>query len=583
MSIRVLAEDVVARIAAGEAVERPASAVKELIENAIDAGATAIHVEVSGAGRQLLRVSDNGAGIPADEAALALKRHATSKLRSADDLPAVSTLGFRGEALASLAAVSQATIITRHRDEAMGMLLKASGGETRQRPIGAPAGTAVTIERLFYNTPARLKFLKNDSTEKRHIHWVVARYAMAYPGIAFILKQEGRERLHTTGSGELADVLAKAFGLEAFKRMLAVSNAQNANYGSQGIGVEGFVSRPELHRARRDRIILFVNGRAVQDSALSHAITQAYEGLLKSGAFPLAVLLIRTPVGFVDVNVHPTKAEVRFRDPQQVFLAAQRAVREALQSSGDIAPAPDLWSESGFTDSYLDYSRARPDWLRIARDELFDEAAPADAPDLLELPARPRTLPVLRVVGQVGASYIVAEGPAGLYLIDQNAAHERLLYEELCAGMQAGSLSGAGEGESQVIMLAPEDARLLEKTEGLFACLGFEIERFGGHAFVVRAQPAQAQGIDSADLLPRMLAYLRRSANETREASDGIAALAWAAALRRGQVISDERMRSLVAKLERCPNPLTSPSGRKVFIHLSSEQLAKEFEPAPAL
>ena len=574
MPIQILPEHVVARIAAGEAVERPASAVKELLENAIDAGATSIHIEVGGAGRRLLRVSDNGSGMRANEAELAFKRHATSKLRRAEELQGIATLGFRGEALASLAAVSQASIRTRHRDEDMGVLLQANGKGLQRQAVGAPAGTMVTIEHLFHNTPARLKFLKSDSTEKRHIHWVAARYAMAYPGIAFVLKQDGRERLQTSGGGQLGDVVAKAFGLNAFKRMLPVSNLDEPGASRRHIGVSGYASRPELSRARRDRIILFVNGRAVQDSALSHAIAQAYEGLLKAGAFPLAVLLITTPPGFVDVNVHPTKAEVRFREPQHVFLAAQRAVREALQASGEVAPAPDLWSESGFSDAYIDYRRANG-WGNADADALLDDSSLMPAPALEEPLAAPRSLPVMRVVGQVGATYIVSEGPAGLYLIDQNAAHERVLYEEICRQLSNGQRVGLPSEDSQTVMLAPEDARLLEKLGGLFSALGFEIEVFGPNAFVLRALPAQAKDVDASLLLARMLEHLRASRHETR---DGAAALAAALALRRGQVMPEEDMRALAAKLERCPNPLVSPSGRKVFIHMSSETLAQEFE-----
>ncbi len=574
MPIQILPDEVVARIAAGEAVERPASAVKELIENAIDAGATSIHVEASGGGRRLLRVSDNGTGIRSGEIELAFQRHATSKLRSAEELQALTTLGFRGEALSSLATVSQATIVTRHRAESIGVMLKSVDSSLRQDPIGAPAGTVVTIEHLFYNTPARLKFLKNESTEKRHIHWVVARYAMAYPAIAFVLKQDGRERLHTSGSGQLADVVMTAFGLSAFKNMLPVQAVDEARADRTRIGVAGFVSRPELHRARRDRIILFVNGRAVQDSALTHAVIQAYDGLLKAGAFPLAVLLITTPSDFVDVNVHPTKAEVRFREPQQVFLAAQRAVREALQTSGDTSAAPDLWSESGFTDQYLEYARPTPNWQRYDRDDLFDQARLSHIPDLAEEPAKPRTLPILRVVGQVGATYIVSEGPAGIYLIDQNAAHERILYAEICEELNAGKLAGLASGESQTIMLSPSDAELLGAVGEIFSALGFEVEVFGPNTFVVRALPSYAAGLGAADMIPRMLERLRHS---KRELSDGVAALAYAAALRRGQVLPDEEMRALVNKLERCPDPLESPSGRKVLIHLSSQQLADEF------
>ena len=576
MPIQVLPEDVVARIAAGEAVERPASAVKELIENAIDAGATSIQVEVSGGGRRLLRISDNGSGMRSEDAMLAFRRHATSKLRSAEELQALKTLGFRGEALASLAAVSHARIVTRHREDTMGVLLESIDGSLHSRGIGAPAGTVVTIEHLFYNTPARLKFLKNDSTEKRHIYWVVARYAMAYPAVAFVLKQDSRERLHTSGSGKLADVAATVYGLEAFKRMVPVSTDGEARPGKPQIGIAGFTSLPELNRARRDRIILFVNGRAIQDSGLTHAVIQAYEGLLKAGTFPLAVLLISTPSDFVDVNVHPTKAEVRFREPQQVFLAAQRAVREALQASvdGDALGGIDLWSSSGFSDQYLAYTRPKPNWWRIDSDGLIDDAGLSFIPDGADQPAKPRTLPVLRVVGQVGASYIVSEGPAGLYLIDQNAAHERIIHEEICQALRAGDSVSQPLGESQTVMLSPNDSDFLGIVSEVFSQLGFEIEVFGPNTFLIRAMPMQAIGVEADDLLSRMLDYLRRS---KRGIDDGVAALASSAAMRRGQVMSADDMRALVAKLERCPNPLISPSGRRVLIHLSSDQLAQEF------
>ena len=574
MQIQVLPDEVVSRIAAGEAVERPASAVKELIENAIDAGATSIHIEASGGGRRLLRVSDNGTGIRPDEIELAFERHATSKLRAAEDLQAMQTLGFRGEALYSLAAVSQATIVTRHRDEATGVRLKTGAGIKQQQPIGAPAGTVVTIENLFYNTPARLKFLKNDRTEKRHIHWVVARYAMAYPGIAFVLIQDGRERFRSSGSGDLANVVVQAFGLADFNSMLAVDGLEQSRNGRVTIGVTGFTSHPTLSRATRDRIILFVNGRSIQDNALSHAAIQAYDGLLKPRAFPLAVLQITTPADFVDVNVHPTKAEVRFRDSQQVFLAVQRAVREALQDRVESEKAADLWSDSGFTDQYIDYKRLQPPWQRGVGDELLDDFGLEYIPDVAEQPTRPRTLPVLRVVGQVGATYIISEGPEGLYLLDQNAAHERVLYEEISEQMAARGVTSFVPAEMQTILLSPKDTDLLEALGSLLETLGFEIEAFGPNSFAVRALPEQAAGHRVDDLLPRMLAHLRGTG---KGLEDVVGALAAAVAIRRGQVLQPEEMRSLISKLERCPSPLFSPSGRKVLIHLSSEQLAAEF------
>ncbi len=575
MTIEILSDEVVARIAAGEAVERPASAAKELIENSIDAGASSIHVEIAGGGRQLLRVTDNGAGIRKAEIELAFKRHATSKLRAAEELQAVATLGFRGEALASIAAVSQTTIVTRHRDQKMGVSLKLDAGIVQQqRSIGVAAGTVVTIENLFYNTPARLKFLKADNTEKRHIHWVVARYALAYPQIAFVLKGDGRERFRSSGSGKLEDVVGKAFGLDVYKSMIAVNSAEVSRQDRLHIQITGFTSSPALSRATRDRIILFVNGRAIQDSRLSHAITQAYEGLLKTGRHPLAVLLITMPADFVDVNVHPTKAEVRFRDSQQVFVAVQRAVREALIASSDTAPEADLWTGTGFTDQYIEYQRPRPPWQVFDGDELFDDAGLEYTPAAAEQPDKPRTLPVLRVIGQIGASYIIAEGPAGLYLVDQNAAHERVLYEQIQEELAEGTFAGVKLGESQSILLSPEDAQLLGEIGDIFATLGFELEVFGPNSFVVRALPKQIIGLQVVDILPQMLAQLRQS---QKEVPDAVAALAAAAAVRSGQILQAEEMGALIAQLERCPTPFNSPNGRKTLIHLSREQLLDEF------
>ena len=576
MTIEVLSEEVVGRIAAGEAIERPASVAKELIENAIDAGASSVHIEVESGGQRLLRVTDNGAGIRSGEIELAFKRHATSKLRSAEELQGLTTLGFRGEALSSIAAVSRATIVTRHREEQMGVLLKLNGGAVeRQRRVGVPAGTVVTVENLFFNTPARLKFLKSETTEKRHIHWVMARFAMAYANIAFVLKQDGRERFRSSGSGELADVVAKAFGLKEFKCMVAISSSEERRPGRRRIGVTGYASLPALSRASRDRIILFVNGRAIQDSTLSHAITQAYDGLLKAGAFPFAVLLITMPPDSVDVNVHPTKAEVRFRDSQLIFVAVQRAIREALLQSADAAPAADLWSSTGFGEDTISYQKPQPSWRGPDVDDLFDDEGLDTIPEVADAPSRPRTLPVLRVVGQVGASYIIAEGPAGLYLVDQNAAHERVLYQQLADESANGGIESALLPERQTVLLSPDDSELLAKVGSLFTQLNFEIEVFGPNSFVIRKSPRLVASMPAAEFIPRMLEYLRES-EKTQEIA--AAALATVAAVRSGQILQQEEMQSLIAQLERCPAPFASPSGRKTLIHLSREHLADEFQ-----
>ena len=575
MMIAELPDEVIGRIAAGEAIERPASAVKELIENAIDAGASSVHIEVEAGGRRLLRVTDNGAGIRSDEIELAFRRHATSKLRRAEELQDLRTLGFRGEALASIAAVSRASIITRHRAEDIGVSLKLTAGVVNdQRRVGVPAGTVVAISNLFFNTPARLAFLKSEVTEKRHIHWVVVRYALAYPKIAFVLKQDGRERFRSSGSGDLADAVAKAFGLKAFKHMIPIEATEARRPGRPRIDVTGYVSLPPLNRANRDRIILFVNGRAIQDGALSHAITQAYDGLLKAGAFPFAVLLLKMPPDFVDVNVHPTKAEVRFRDSQLVFVAMQRAVREALLETADAAPAADLWSANGFGEDYAAYRRPLAPWRLDEIDDPFDEEGLERIPDSGEGPARPRTLPVLRVVGQVGAAYIIAEGPAGLYLVDQNAAHERVLFQQLLDESAEGGVQSAPLPESQTALLSPADADLLSEVADLLARLGFEIEVFGPNSYVIRKSPLVVANRPAAEILPQILECLRQMEKTTEAA---IAALAQAAAIRSGQILQVEEMQALIGQLERCPQPFAAPGGQKTLIHLSREDLADEF------
>lgn len=578
MGITVLPEEVVARIAAGEAVERPASAVKELVENAIDAGASSVHVESLAGGKQLIRVSDNGAGIPGQEIELAFKRHATSKLRATEDLEDLSTLGFRGEALASIAAVSHTTIITRHRQDPMGISLRLHGGQIRhQRPIGAPAGTVVAVENLFFNTPARLKFLKADRTEKRNIQGVVTRYAMAYPHIAFTLKQDEREQFRSSGRGELADVVAGVIGPARFKRMIAVDSAGPPRIGQAAIALRGFASLPDLTRSDRSRIVLFVNGRAIQDNALSHAVTQAYEGMIKSGTFPYAVLLISLPTDFVDVNVHPTKAQVRFRDPSQVFSTVQRAVRQALLEADLEACDGDPWRASGFTHDAIDYRRPAPAWANAAKEDAFHDADLPYIPDRAEPPDKPRTLPILRVVGQIGAMYIVAEGPAGLYLIDQNAAHERILYEQMREEQSAASLVAEPVIDSQTVLLSPEHDIVLGECAEPLSRLGFEIEAFGPHTYIFRSLPKALASARLADVLPGMLEHLSHTDKGTDAA---LAALAAAAAVKSGQILSTEEMRSLVSQLERCASPTQSPAGSATLIRLTRDQLALEFQRA---
>jgi DNA mismatch repair protein MutL len=583
MPIRVLSEKVASQIAAGEVVERPASVVKELVENGIDAGARDVRVEARSGGKQFIRVTDDGCGVPAAEAELAFQRHATSKLATADDLNRITTLGFRGEALASIASVSRVTFVTRAAGEPVGTLLRLEGGRvaTRQES-GRPPGTAVTVEDLFFNVPARLKFLRTDRTERRHIDGWLTRYAMAYPGLRFTLSHDERVVFQSPGNDRLRDVLVAVYGLEIGAAMLEIATGDQETVPS--IQVTGFVSPPSLHRANRTYITLFVNGRWVQDARLTYAIIQAYHTLLPTGRYPLAVVMVRLPPEEVDVNVHPAKAEVRFRDGDAVFRAVQKTVRSTLlnRSPVPIAARPATswpFSPTPRREERLERLAAlRP---HPSGEQLRFEERPADAAAPgggVLVPAVDR-LPPLRVVGQLGATYIVAEGPEGMYLIDQHAAHERVLFERMLAERERAAVVSQALLEPQPVELTPEAMSLLEEHLETLSSLGFQMEPFGGTTLLVRALPplvaAENPRVVLEDLAAALLAGDAPMGAKVEEAV--ARSVCKRAAVKAGQVMAREEMEELIRALEGCTNPRTCPHGRPTMIHLSVEQLAREF------
>lgn len=586
MPIEILPEKVIGQIAAGEVVERPASVIKELVENAVDAGARTIQVQIRDGGRRLMRVSDDGCGILSDEVSLAFARHATSKLRTIDDLMAIRTLGFRGEALSSIAAVSHLVLVTRSVDETVGTQVRIEGGTViQQQSIGAPAGTIITVENLFYNTPARLKFMKQESTEKRQISGVVTRYALAYPHIRFVLEQDSREIFRTSGSGQLADVVVTALGLDTFRQMIVVDSEESARGNHPAVGVYGYTSLPTLNRNDRSRIMIFVNGRAIQDTNLTFAVTQAYHGLMPSGRHPIAVLMLDIATDLVDVNVHPTKAEVRFQNSDAVFTAVQRAVRRAIVSAANV---PDF--ASSMTSYDVDqWAAPGTRWLSQAdgepiegdagylSDELFDDDDPTAIPVGPGAPSRPRTMPMLRVVGQVGATYIVAEGPVGLYLLDQHAAHHRILYEQFMDDLSSKQPIARQTVDGQTFDVPPREARLIEQNLDALKQMGLVVEIFGTNTFIVRALPAILADADAVDVLASLMGEF-----DPRESAESLTdrlaiRLTAYAAVKSGQVLNMDEMQAIVRRLERSPTPLTSPDGHPTLIHMSNEQLAREF------
>lgn len=619
MPIHILPEQVASQIAAGEVVERPASVIKELVENALDAGARNIRIEVENGGRRLIRIADDGSGIPAAEAPLAFARHATSKLTSIDDLDSLHTLGFRGEALASIAAVAQVTLVTRTAAEPAGTQIHVQGGVVAdRRAAGAPPGTVITVESLFYNTPARLKFMKAEVTERRHIDTVVTRYAMAYPNVRFTLAQDGRVTFATTGSGDLADVLVEALGLDVMRDMIEVAPLAPPRPDLPEISVYGYTSAPQLNRNTRSHITLFVNGRAIQDASLTYAVGQAYHTLMPGDRYPVAVLLISLDPSEVDVNVHPTKAEVRFRSPDAVFSAVQRAVRRAVIGAGRVPTASTLPGPSAPVDSETsvawppinapspgDLSRPSPTppaqldldladyeagrhgqhipYRPASAGERYSGGAVVDtARDATQEPPleqRPRSLPPMRVVGQVAATYIVAEGPAGLYLVDQHAAHERILYEQFMRDRAAQRHIVQRTLEGVTVQLSPQGARLVEESLETLQAIGFEIEPFGANMIRVGAVPAILADREPSEAVTAALEDLEvgQMPGETTEEAKVILRVCKAAAVKAGQVLSFEEMAALMRQLERCDSPRSCPHGRPTMIHISAAQLAREF------
>jgi len=553
MPIKVLEPDVVSKIAAGEVVERPASVVKELVENSLDAGATQIAVEAQGGGVELIKVSDNGTGIPASELELAFHRYATSKIGNLDDLEKISSLGFRGEALPSIAAVTEVEILTQTSSETVGSYMYSRKGEVlRTESRARPQGTTITVRRLFRYFPARLKFLKSANTENSHIANLVSQYALAYPEVKFSLVLDKRSSLHTTGNGDLREVISEIYGSELAQSMLQVD--QNDGLPK----VSGLTSPPSLARSNRNYLSFFVNRRWVRSPLLTRATEEAYRGLIMDGQHPIAAINISLPAQELDVNIHPAKAQIKFCHEQAVFSSVHKAVEEAL------AKTPIASSKS------VPFPVSSGQWQSP---RMIMDNEPAFV--IAQLPAM--ELPVLRVLGQLANTYIIAEGPAGLYLIDQHAAHERILYDRISAQWAQKEVEVQGLLQPITIELSPREEETLRASKEFLAEFGFTIEPFGNRSYVIRTIPALMVRANIIEIISALLDSLdiKESPNPWEEKITQ--SLACHGAIRAGQQLSNEEMRELIKQLEQTKQPRSCPHGRPTMIHLSSHQLEKEF------
>ncbi|MBI4298431.1 MAG: DNA mismatch repair endonuclease MutL [Chloroflexi bacterium] len=571
MPIKVLSPEVATKIAAGEVVERPASVIKELLENSLDAGATDITVEVRGGGIDYLRVADNGCGIPSGEVELAFQRYATSKLQTSSDLEAISTLGFRGEALPSIAAVSHISLLTHASSDETGTVIEMQSGRVlRLERQGAPPGTTVTVRHLFGDFPARRKFLRSIASETGRIHALATHYALAYPEIRLALVVDGITSFaHTGGSGDMREAMASVYDSEVAGAMLEIA-PHGARTQDTGLAVWGIISPPSLTRANRSYIAFFVNRRWIQSRLLMYSLEQAYHGFLMERRYPLAAVNVSIAYEDVDVNVHPAKSEVRFRRENHVFSCLQEAVRRTLIG---FSPVPSLPTSRSEEARLVPKGEARSFWFSQVA-----QGAQGSLPETLSHAPVPReTLPILRVLGQVQNTYIATEGPKGMYLIDQHAAHERVLFEKVREDIQKRPGSFQTLLEPVSVELKPHQEELVQSQRELMSRVGFEIEAFGPGTYLLRGIPNVINTANPKEAFLEVMDFLAEGGGFEEWKERFAYSIACHGAIKAGMTLSYLEMSELVRQLERSHQPHTCPHGRPTMIYLSSSHLEREF------
>lgn len=582
--VRLLDAHTVNQIAAGEVVDRPASVVKELVENALDAGASRIEIELIDSGKTLIRVSDNGCGMTLEDARQALQRHATSKITSAEDLLGVQTLGFRGEALPSIASVSRLTLSTANED-GVRTVLRVDGSEVLEptRTAG-PKGTEVSVEELFYNTPARLKFLKSDTTELGACLEIVSKLAIGYPNVSFRLTHNGQEALATSGAGDLLGAIADVWGRDMARSLAEIDTSL------AGLRLKGFVSTPHVTRPTRAYQYIYVNGRPVRTRTLTAALDQAYRDLTPEKRFPLIVLMMEVDPARVDVNVSPTKSEVKFQSEGQAFEGLRIAIKSALMEHGmmpsaaGLAAANEALREAGaFPTQYpntptLQYLAATDASI------LIQSPLPAsgiEAPTIkTEQYPFGNLLDGLRVIGQAMKTFIVAETTKGIVIVDQHVAHERILYEYLCGLKGSSAIEKQALLVPQTLHLDRRSAVLLREKLDEVIRVGFDLEPFGGESYVVRAVPAAIRSKDPLKILRDLIDELvdssvTRRLVPTREQIWITSACHMA--VKAGDTLSHAEMEKLIVDLATTENPYMCPHGRPITITLSANDLLRKF------
>ena len=650
MAIQLLDQNTINQIAAGEVVERPASVVKELMENAIDAGATAITVEIREGGIGFIRITDNGCGIPKQELSLAFKRHSTSKIRSAEDLLTVSSLGFRGEALSSIAAVSQVELITKTADSLTGSRYQIEGGvEKGLEEVGAPDGTTFISRNLFFNVPARRKFLKTAQTEGSHVADLVEKIALSHPEISIRLIVNNQNKLHTSGNHNLKDIIYTIYGREITANLIPLKIEHEV------VRVTGFIGKPVIARGNRNFENYFINGRYIKSALISKAIEDGYKSYMMQHKYPFTMLHFEVEPEYIDVNVHPSKMELRFKDGETMYRVIQQAIAEAL-SGKELIPQVTLGNEHKEEKAAVSEPVVKkeepivpvkkaetraPEPFEVKRREVLGIAEPrapypekpkTPVPSYVQSPNRPTVRPVTsyqssenilkdkmiqkpkeeprqetkpvpkqeakqmemfdnrllseksrfrhRLIGQVFDTYWLVEFNDNLYIIDQHAAHEKVLFEKNFASLKSREYTSQFISPPIILTLSMQEEELLKRHMKIFTDIGFEIEHFGGNEYAVRAVPDNLFSLAKKELLLEMLDGLTEENMGTASETiyNRIATMSCKAAVKGNHRLTDREANELIDQLLSLDNPYTCPHGRPTIISMSKYEMEKKFK-----
>ena len=586
--ITVLDQDTINKIAAGEVVERPASVVKELVENAIDAKATAITVEIKEGGISFLRVTDNGMGIPKEDVPTAFLRHATSKIKSALDLLSVGSLGFRGEALSSICAVAQVEFLTKTKDDFIGTRYVIEGGEEKiLEEVGCPSGTTFLVRNLFYNTPARKKFLKSAATEGGHINELMERLALSRPDISFKYMNNGKTMLHTTGNREIKEIIYYIYGKEIALAVIPIQTSAD----NHGIQLTGYIGKPLIAKGNRSNEIYFINGRYVKCPIISRAIEDAYQSYMMGHKYPFTAIHLTVPQEFIDINVHPTKMELRFLDNEMMYHVVYETIRNTLSGKNMIIPV-------SFSEKPLELRRKEQNIPILQEQKATYQTkkqvfSPIVKQDTIFLEQKPvsLTLPLdllskenkaeFRLIGQLFATYWLIEMGEQLFIIDQHAAHEKVLFERMMAKLeQKEEIITQNVLPPMILSLTLREADCLKRNLSTFEKIGFVLEDFGGLEYKVTAVPADFVTVDAKELLLEVLDTLL----EDREFKNAdillkkVASLSCKAAVKGNHCMSEAEAKQLISDMLTLENPYHCPHGRPTTISMSKQEVERNFK-----